>query len=152
VLTNNSCDVNTRGRNVLGEQRADRSVVEVIHDIRDEAKEFAATRFQMLSNEIKENIASMKASLPMLVGAAVFAAGLFGALTFTLIALVATLVKGEWRWVIGGAAVVVLYALVGGVLGWLGMAELRKHSVVPERTLRVLKQDQEFIQNQVRAT
>ena len=150
MRTNETCNINT-GRNTYGERMNDRSVVEVIQDIRDEAKEFAATRFQMLSNELKENVASMKASLPMLVGAAVFAAGLFGALTFTLVALVAHFVDSDWRWVIGGAAVVVLYGLIGAVLGWLGYSELRKHSIVPERTIRVLKQDQQFIQNQVRA-
>jgi uncharacterized membrane protein YqjE len=129
----------------------ERSVVEVIHDIRDEAKEFVATRLEMLRNEMRENVASMKASLPLLIGAAVFAAGLFGALTFTLVAVVANLVGGDWRWVIGGAAVIVLYAIIGGILGWLGMAELKKHSIVPERTLRVLKQDQQFLKNEVRA-
>lgn len=129
----------------------DRSVVEVIQEIRDEAKEFAATRFQMLSNEVRDNITSMKASLPMLAGAVVFALGLFGALTFTLVALVAKFVDGDYRWVIGGAAVVVLYAIIAGVLGWLGYSELKKHSLVPERTLRVLKQDQQFIQNETRA-
>lgn len=129
----------------------ERSVVEVIHDIRDEAKEFVGTRLEMLRNEMRENVASMKASLPLLIGAAVFAAGLFGALTFTLVAVVANLVGGDWRWVIGGAAVIVLYAIIGGILGWLGMAELKKHSIVPERTLRVLKQDQQFLKNEVRA-
>jgi hypothetical protein len=56
-----------------------------------------------------------------------------------------------WRWAIGAGAIFLLYAIVGGVLGWMGYREVTTEGLAPQRTLRVLKQDQIWIQNEARS-
>lgn len=130
--------------------RNDRPLREVVTEIKEEVRDFAATRIEMLKVEMNEKLARLKASLPMLAAAAVFALGAFGALTYALIATAATLIGGDWAWAIGGAIVFGLYALLGGVLGWMGYKEISTEGLAPQRTLRVLRQDHQWLQNEAR--
>ena len=124
---------------------------EVIDEIKVELKDFVATRIEMLKAELNEKLARIKASIPLLVTAAVFALGAFFALTFGLIAGVASAIQNDWRWVIGAGAVFLLYLIIGGIVGWLGYKEITTEGLAPQRTLRVLKQDQAWIQNEARS-
>ena len=125
-----------------------KSVGEVLHDIKDELKEFALTRYQMLQTEITEKLTSWKMAAPMLGVAIVLVLGGFLTLTFLLIAVIAEAVGGEWAWTIGAASVTVVYLLGAGICGWLGYREVKDTGVVPEKTMRVLKQDQQWIQRE----
>jgi hypothetical protein len=57
----------------------------------------------------------------------------------------------DFRWAIGAGAVFFLYAIIGGVVGWMGYREVSSEGLAPQRTLRVLKQDQIWIQNEARS-
>lgn len=126
---------------------------EVLDDIKIEVKEFVATRIEMLKTELNEKLARIKASIPMMVSAAIFGLGAFFAFTLGLIAVIAALLPFEpaWNWAIGAGGVFVLYALIGSIAGWMGYKEISTEGLAPERTLRVLKQDQVWIQNEARS-
>ncbi len=128
-----------------------KSIAGVLHSIKDELREFATTRLQIVVVELREKVTAWKAVLPML-GAAVFL-GVVGllTLTFTVIALLAELIGGDYAWAIGAGIVTVVYLSIAGVLGWVGYREVKVEGVVPVRTLRVLKQDQEWLRNETRA-
>jgi uncharacterized membrane protein YqjE len=124
---------------------------EVIDELKVELKDFVSTRIDMLKAELKEKLTRVKASIPMLVTAAVFAIGAFFALTFGIIAAIAAVIQNDWRWAIGAGAVFLVYLLIGGIVGWLGYKEITTEGLAPQRTLRVLKQDQAWIQNEARS-
>jgi uncharacterized membrane protein YqjE len=124
---------------------------EVIDELKVELKDFVSTRIDMLKAELKEKLTRVKASIPMLVTAAVFAVGAFFALTFGIIAAIAAVIQNDWRWAIGAGAVFLVYLLIAGIVGWLGYKEITTEGLAPQRTLRVLRQDQAWIQNEARS-
>jgi hypothetical protein len=124
---------------------------DVIYEIKDELRDFATTRYQMFAAEMREKLARIKASIPMLLGAAVLGLGAFFTFTFALIAVVAAFIQNDWRWAIGAGAVFVLYAFVGSIMAWVGYREISTEGLAPQRTIRVLKQDQMWIQNEARS-
>jgi len=63
----------------------------------------------------------------------------------------ALFLPSAYSWLWAGLIVAGLYLIGGVVLGWMGYSELTSVSVAPERTLKVLKQDQIWIQNETRA-
>jgi uncharacterized membrane protein YqjE len=133
-------------------QIEEKSMREVIYEIKDELRDFAVTRLEMFKTELREKFTRIKTAIPLMVAGAVFAIGAFFALTFGLIAVIAaTMPDSPWRWSIGAGAIFLLYAIVGGILGWMGYREVTTEGLAPQRTLRVLKQDQIWIQNEARS-
>lgn len=127
-----------------------RALRDVLQEIKDEVRDFVITRLDILKVELNEKKARVKSALPLLAAGAVLAIGAFFAFTFALIAVAATLIEGPWAWAIGAAIVFALYAIAGGALAWMGYKEVSTEGLAPERTLRVLKQDQQWIQNEAR--
>lgn len=131
----------------------EKSMRDVLDDLKVELKEFVSTRIEMFKTEISEKLTRIKAAVPMMVAAAVLALGAFFAFTVGLMAIVAGLLPFEpaWNWAIGAGCVFLLYALIGGIAGWMGYKEISTEGLAPQRTLRVLKQDQVWIQNEARS-
>ena len=129
----------------------EKSLAEVLREMKGEALEFVNTRYELLSAELKEKAAAWKKSIPMLVLALVFAMGTFATFTFTLVSLLATLIGGAYAWTFGALTVCVLYGCLAAALGTTGYKGLTAQSLAPERTIRVLKQDQQWIKEETRA-
>ncbi|HSE49603.1 MAG TPA: phage holin family protein [Terriglobales bacterium] len=127
-----------------------RSLAVVLHEIKDDLKEFLQTRYDLLRSELSEKLAVWKTSLPMIVGALMLAWSGFLALTFTFIALLRPLFASEYAWAIAAGIVAAVYFLVAGVIAWLAYRELTYTGVAPTRTMQVLKQDQVWLQNEAR--
>jgi uncharacterized membrane protein YqjE len=128
-----------------------KSVAEVLHSMKHELSAFVQTRIQIATAEMKEKMTAWKSAVPLLAGAALLAFTAFLTLTFGLIALIAEFLAGDFAWAIAAAVVTFVYLVVGGIVGWLGYREVKVEGVVPERTLRVLKADQNWIKNETRA-
>ncbi|HUS20372.1 MAG TPA: phage holin family protein [Terriglobales bacterium] len=132
--------------------RDSKSLQQVLYDIKDELRDFISTRVDLLRAELIDKWDSLKAALPMVAaGVALLMAALL-VFSFGLVALAAALIGGEFRWAMGALAVTVFYGLVGGVLAWMGRKQLSAEGLAPDRTLRVLKQDQLWIKNEARAS
>jgi uncharacterized membrane protein YqjE len=129
----------------------EKSVAEVLREMKTEALNFVNTRYELLMAELREKTAAWKKSIPMLLIAVVFAMGTFATFTFTLVSLIASAVGGDYRWPIGAGVVFVCYGCIAAALGTTAYKRLTAQSLVPERTIRVLKQDQQWIKNETRA-
>jgi uncharacterized membrane protein YqjE len=127
-----------------------RSVADVLQELKTELRDFATTRFEMLKAEIGEKISAWKAALPMLIAGALLLIVAFLAFSFGLAALIASLVGGPFAWVWGAAGVTLLYLLIGAVLLWFGIREIQSEGIAPNRTMRVLKEDQVWMKNEAR--
>lgn len=127
-----------------------RSVAEVLAEFRDELKEFLNTRIQMLRSEMTEKTQAWKMAAPAIaIGLVMLAVSL---LLFTglLVTVIAQAIHNNWAYPIAFAVVFVLYALIGAATAMYGIRTLKASGVAPERTLRVLKQDQVWLQTEAR--
>ena len=124
---------------------------ELLQSFKQELSEFISTRVQIAIAEMKQKTTAWKTAVPLLGAALLFAVMAFTCLTFALVSLIAESLSGGYAWAIAAAIVALAYVIIGGIVGWLGYSELKDESIVPERTLRVLKADQNWIKNETRA-
>ena len=129
-----------------------KSIGQVAAELKNDARDFISTRLEMLTQEMKEKLAIWKAAIPILVVAALMAATAFLTLTFALVSFFAGIFQpSPWAWCFGALIVTAIYFIVAGGLFYMGKRELRQAGVTPTRTLRVLKEDQIWIQNEARS-
>jgi membrane protein implicated in regulation of membrane protease activity len=118
----------------------------------NETVQFVATRAAMLMAEMQEKSQSIKLAIPGLVVAVAFLLAGWLSLTFGLIALLHGLfLPSIYAWLWAGLIVGAVYMVIGLVIGRTALEKLKATSLIPERTLTVLKQDQVWIQNEARA-
>jgi hypothetical protein len=130
---------------------AERTLASEIAGIREELKTFFQTRVLILRAEAKEKIRTWKSSIVLLALAVVFLISGWFALVFALIALVHSwIVSGSYAWFGGGLIVSLLLMAAGVACGQSGYRGIKAAGMKPTRTLKILKQDQEWIQKQAR--
>lgn len=127
------------------------SVAEVLREMKGEALAFVTTRFELLSAEIKEKLRGWKGSLPMLAVGVLFTMGTFVTFTFMLVSLLARLIGNSYAWAFGFLIVCVVYGCIAAALISTGIKRLKMQSFVPERTVRVLRQDRDWLEEETRA-
>jgi uncharacterized membrane protein YqjE len=129
----------------------EKSIATILSETKDELKQFVTTRVNMLKAEMDEKISRLKAVIPLAVVAALFLVSGWMVLTFALIALLHGLfLPSVYAWLWAGLIVTALYLLVGAIAGWLAYSEIKATNLTPTRTLKVLQQDQVWIQNEAR--
>ncbi len=128
-----------------------RSVAEVLREFKDEMKDFVTTRVQMLRAEINDKMGGWKSGLPALVIGLVFLAVTFLVFTGLLVAVIALPFNGQpWGYALSFAIVTLLYGATGSALALYGIRKIKEAGIVPERTIKVLKQDGIWIQSEAR--
>ena len=129
-----------------------KSIGQVVSELKNDARDFVSTRLQMLTQEMNDKIKVWKVAIPMLVIAGALAAMAFIVLTFAIVAFLAGIFQpSPYAWCYGALIVTVFYVIAAFGLFYLGKRELTQTGVAPTRTLRVLKQDQIWIQNEARS-
>jgi uncharacterized membrane protein YqjE len=131
----------------VNHEKNGKSLSAIINELKLEFREFAQTRYQILQAEMKEKLAAWKTGIPLMVTGLLFALVGFLLLTGALVVVVAIPLGVGWALTAVGLA----YLILAGVMGWIGYAEISHNQLKPERTLRVLKEDQIWIQNQARS-
>ncbi|HSK43572.1 MAG TPA: phage holin family protein [Candidatus Binatia bacterium] len=129
----------------------EKSIATILSETKDELKQFVTTRVNMLKAEMDEKIARVKSVIPLAVVAVLFLLSGWMVLTFALIALLHGLfLPSVYAWLWAGLIVTAVYLLVGVIAGWLAYSEIKATNLTPTRTLKVLQQDQVWIQNEAR--
>jgi hypothetical protein len=130
----------------------EKSIGAVLAETKEELKSFIQTRLAILKAEISEKIKNAKAVIPVAVAAVLFLGTAWLAITFTLIALVASLFQPRpLAWFFGGLIVTIFYAVIGGIVAAVTLNRIKAVQMIPTRTLEVLKQDQLWIQKETKA-
>jgi hypothetical protein len=127
-----------------------KTLPELMTELKEELKEFAATRLAMLRAEIREKMQSFKLAAPGIIVGLVLVATGWLVFTAFLISAMANAFDSGWRYPIAFAIVAVLYSVVGLIALAVGWSKIKAKSLKPERTLRVLKQDQIWLQTEVK--
>ena len=128
-----------------------RSFAGAVNEVKDELKEFVQTRVSMLKAEMGEKMRTIKTALPMVITAVIFLWAAFLLFTLCLVGLVSVAFYGNpFRWFLSFIIVAVLYCIVGGMAAVFGLKELRAQGIMPKKTIKVLKQDQIWLQHEAR--
>jgi len=127
-----------------------KSLPEVVNDLKSELKEFIATRLAMFRSEMRERLSAFRMALPALIGGLLLLVTCW--LLFTALIVVAISKAFDSPWapvyallIVGGA-----YLLLGLMLAAGAMAKLRAAKLMPERTIRVLKQDEVWLRTEAK--
>ena len=131
----------------------EKSIASIIAETKEELKGFVQTRAQLFQAETKEKIKTWKMSAILLgVGALLLVSAWFS-FVFALVALFHSwLGSGDYSWCFGALIIGGLLLITGLALAASGYSNIRKAGMAPTRTLRILKQDQQWIKNQTRTT
>jgi hypothetical protein len=136
----------------INESRNNRPISATLNEAKEELKQFAETRLAMLQGEIKEKIALVKSSAPLLAVGALLGITAFWVLTGALIcALRMAFGESPYGWFLSFLIVSVFYAIIGFAALMLGYQRITKGKLVPERTIKVLKEDKVWLQNEARS-
>jgi hypothetical protein len=134
-------EMNMNGRTLAG----------VVAEIKDEFKEFINTRLAMLMSELKEKASAWKMAVPAIVIGLVMLGTSWLLLTGAIVAAIYVAFAGNpFAVAIAFAIMFAVYAILGGMAVAFALRDLREHGIVPQRTLRVLKQDQVWLANEAK--
>jgi hypothetical protein len=129
-----------------------KSIGQVAAELKNDALDFVTTRLQMLRQEMNAKLKVWKTALPMLMVAAVLGGVAFLVFSFALVSFLAAVFgPNPYAWCYGALIVAAFYFVAVFGTYYLGKRELARTGLVPTRTLRVLKQDQVWIQNEARS-
>ena len=129
----------------------EKSIAAILAETKDELKQFVTTRVNILKAEMDEKISRIKSVIPLAVVAALFLVSAWMVFTFALVALLQALfLPSTYAWLWASLIVMAVYLVVGGLCGWLAYSEIKATKLTPDRTLKVLQQDQVWIQNEAR--
>jgi L-lactate utilization protein LutC len=118
-----------------------------LREVKEEAKELIITRVHMARAKLSEKVSTLKIVAPLAFVGAALGAMAFLLLSVALVAAIAWLLgNAAHAWAAAFTIVGALYGLAGVICLASAASVLRSHSLMPERTLRVLKQDQIWIQ------
>lgn len=135
----------------INEPPRQRSIGDAISETKEELKQFVQTRVAMFQSEMKDKVSTIKSATPMLLFGALVALTAFFVLTAALIALVYVAFAGSLYAVFLACLIVgVLFAIVGGGALLLGYKNIKAGGLMPERTIRLLKEDKIWFQNEAR--
>ena len=131
-------------------ENQERSLGEIVTEIKREVKEFLNTRLEMVRVEIHEAVRAGRIGLPLFVlalGLIAIASLMF---TLALVALVASAFAGSpYAWFFAFAIVGILWAVAGAIAAFFAYNEFRGR--FPKRTMEVLKADKLWLQSEIRS-
>jgi uncharacterized membrane protein YqjE len=128
-----------------------RSLATIVSEIKEELKDFAQTRIEMLKREVQEKIARLKIAAPLAAAALLLLLTAYLLITLALAAAVsAAFANSPYRWFFGFGIVGLVWALLGGVAAYFAKRELELKTLAPKRTIGVLKGDKVWLQNEVK--
>ncbi|HLW55614.1 MAG TPA: phage holin family protein [Candidatus Angelobacter sp.] len=127
----------------------EKSFAASLAELKDDLKNFVQTRIELLRAEISETLSAWKGPALLFAIAALMLLSSWFAMVFTLVAVLHSwIARTDFGWFWAGLIVTLFMLLAGVSLAAAGYAGLESKSLKPKRTLRVLKQDQEWVQKQ----
>lgn len=129
-----------------------RTVAQILADMKHEFAEFVQTRVTMFRTELAEKWKTLKIAVPLTGAAALFLFTAFLLLTGALVGLVlAAFPQNPYRWFFACLIIAALWGVIGSASAYFAYREFKFRSMVPRRTLEVLKGDKVWIETEVRS-
>ena len=134
-------------RRAAAERPLSQTIGETINELRD----FAETRIAMLRSEMREKLQNLKFAAPVLVVGGLFAVSAWLLLTGAIVAVLAVAFRGSaYAAFLALVIVGVVYSIIGACALWMAFGRLGRNSLIPERTINVLREDKVWLENETR--
>jgi uncharacterized membrane protein YqjE len=128
----------------------EKTLAEIIAEIRDELRDFVSTRVRIVRAEIQESIGAAKVGVPLAIVALGFFAIASLLLTAACVALVAAAFAGNpYAWFYAFIIIGCLWAIFGGVAGFFAYNQFK--GIFPKRTIEVIKADKLWLETEARS-
>jgi uncharacterized membrane protein YqjE len=132
-------------------QVPERSVADVLVEIKNELRDFVETRYELFRSELSDGLSTIKSAAPLAIAAAIFFVTAYFLLVVALVAIIAVAFwSSPYHWFFAFLIVGVVWAITGGILAFLVRNNLRSRGLFPKKTVEVLKRDKRWIQNEVK--
>lgn len=132
-------------------QVPERSVADVLLEIKNELRDFAETRYELFRSELNDGLSTVKSAAPLAMAAGLFFATAYALLTLALVAVIAVAFwSSPYHWFFAFLIVGVAWAITGGILAFLVRNDFRSHGLFPKKTVEVLKRDKRWLQNEAK--
>jgi hypothetical protein len=129
-----------------------RSLASVVAELKNELKDFLQTRIEMLRSEWRDKLRVWKLALPLMAGGVVLLATSWLVLTAALTAIVATaFYPSRFAYFFALAIVGAAYLLAGVICAAFAVREMKERGIVPQHTIKVLKDDAAWLQTEARS-
>jgi uncharacterized membrane protein YqjE len=130
----------------------ERTLAEIVSEVRDELKDFVQTRVEMMRSEVRETVQAASRWLPLGVVAWVFLSTAYLLFTAAIVAAVSVaFVTNPYRWFLSFLAVALAWSAAGGIFAYLAWTQFRAQGTLLKKTLDVLKADKVWLQNEARS-
>jgi uncharacterized membrane protein YqjE len=128
----------------------ERTVAELIIEIRDEIRDIVHTRLDMLRSEFREIVAAFRTAAPLALLALVLLGSAYLLFTLALVGLIAVAFwNNPYHWFFAFLIVGAVWLSFGGLAAYFTWNRLRAHGVFPRRTVEVLRADKAWFQHGV---
>jgi uncharacterized membrane protein YqjE len=128
-----------------------RSLADILTEMKDEFREFMQTRIELLRAELEEKTRVVKAALPLAAVAALFLTVGFILFSFALVGLVAVAFEGNpYRWFFAFLIISFLWSIFGGIAALVAKSQLSSNGIVPRKTIQVLNNDKAWLQREAK--
>jgi hypothetical protein len=130
---------------------SERSLAAVVSELKDELKEFVTTRVAMFKSEMRDKISSFKMAAILIAGGLFLGISAWLVLTAALVSIIAVaFLPSTYAYFFAFLIVGIAYLLIAVIMASFALREIKQRGLKPERTIRVLKQDQIWIQSEAR--
>jgi hypothetical protein len=126
-----------------------RSLAEIVSEIREELKEFLNTRVQLMKSEFHEALGAIRLALPLaLISLILIGTGAL-LLTAAVVTIVASAFAGSpYAWFFAFVIVGVPWIAIGAIAAFFAYNQIRRRGRFPQRTVEVLKADKLWIESE----
>jgi len=134
------------------ENQNGRNLAAVARELAQELKDFVRTRAQIFVSEMQEKVGAWGTGAAMFALAGAFLRTAYLLLTGALVSLVVVAFPDNpYRWFLAFLIIGVLWSICGAICYFMGKNAFKSHSALPENTIRVLKEDQLWIEKEARS-
>jgi uncharacterized membrane protein YqjE len=128
----------------------ERSLGEVLSEIRNQVVEFLDTRLQMLRSEMQEAAQTIRRAAPSMFAGIALLATSYILVTLAIVALVAVAFwSNPYHWFFAFLIVGVVWAVAGATAMFMAFRAIKLHALAPRKTIEVLKADKVWLQYEV---
>jgi len=123
------------------------SIGELFRQLAQDSTTLIRQEVALAKTEVRENVKVAARDMTMIaVGGAIAAVGAL-VLTAFLVILLGSLLLNYW---LAALIVGLLFVVIGGTLAWTNVNRLREAEMKPEHTIESLKEDKEWLQDEIR--
>lgn len=110
-------------------------------------------RKELLGEELREKVSLLKLIAPLVLVLVVLISTAYVLLTLALLSLIAMAFQpSPYRWFFSLLIVGISWAILGAVAGMFAWQRVSRGSLLPQKTINVLKADKAWLENEVKKT